>query len=472
MHVSGGAFTGGQVVDADINSVNWSKVGSPPTTILGYGITDNLVNTVNGRKGEVIVKNADSIKGLPVDTSLRRNGYVLAFDSIAHNWYLAANGTGGGASNFSGLSDVSITSPINNQFPVYNSGTSKWTNITPSTTLIPEGVNLYWTNSRFDTRFNTKSTDSLPEGTNNLYFTTTRVRNSVSGASPLSYSSASGVMSIQNALADGTTKGASSFNANDFNDNGTGLISIDYINGQLATNSVNGFLSSSNHTTFNNKIDSTSKDISGNVYDWRNGSSVLRYTITSGGSQTFDQVLRTGNNTDTTALFNSKNHASVAQSKPLNFGYRSADTSASGSYYPITIKAYDPSLADWSVRHESAINPAGQTGRDETLWIGYNISGQGKDSSASIHDAWESNWRQPGNPDSLHWFERHIEVQPIHGSPWRAYSMTCSKNYASNATTTMRSNIFDWQDETLNASILGLNAGALQILDATTGSSQ
>lgn len=57
--------------------------------------------------------------------------------------------------------------------------------------------------------------------------------------SPLS--EAAGSVSIANAAADGSTKGAASFNANDF-DASSGNISIDYANGQAASASVNGFM--------------------------------------------------------------------------------------------------------------------------------------------------------------------------------------------------------------------------------------
>lgn len=56
-----------------------------------------------------------------------------------------------------------------------------------------------------------------------------------------------------NAAADGATIGIASFNANDFNDNGLGLIGIDYTNGQAASGSTKGFLTSANWTTFNSK---------------------------------------------------------------------------------------------------------------------------------------------------------------------------------------------------------------------------
>jgi len=63
----------------------------------------------------------------------------------------------------------------------------------------------------------------------------------------------SGTIGISNAAADGTTKGAATFTSSDFNDNGSGLISIDYTNGQAASASNKGFLTSTDWSTFNNK---------------------------------------------------------------------------------------------------------------------------------------------------------------------------------------------------------------------------
>jgi hypothetical protein len=59
-------------------------------------------------------------------------------------------------------------------------------------------------------------------------------------------------LTIADAAADGVTKGAAAFNNNDFNSSG-GVISIDYANGQQASNFNKGFLSSVDWTTFNNK---------------------------------------------------------------------------------------------------------------------------------------------------------------------------------------------------------------------------
>ena len=75
----------------------------------------------------------------------------------------------------------------------------------------------------------------------------------VTGTLPISSSGGTTpVISIADAVADGTTKGAPSFTASDFNAT-AGNISIDYTNGQAASGSVKGFLTSADWTTFNNK---------------------------------------------------------------------------------------------------------------------------------------------------------------------------------------------------------------------------
>ena len=76
---------------------------------------------------------------------------------------------------------------------------------------------------------------------------------SVSGTSPISSSGGTTPsISIGNAAADGTTKGAAAFNASDF-DATAGVVSIDYTNAQSASGSTKGFLTSGDWTTFNSK---------------------------------------------------------------------------------------------------------------------------------------------------------------------------------------------------------------------------
>ena len=88
-----------------------------------------------------------------------------------------------------------------------------------------------------------------------LGYTPLNPTRSISTTSPLSGGgdlTADRTISIQDAAADGTTKGAAAFNANDFN-SASGVISLDYTNGQSASAVNKGFLTSADWTTFNQK---------------------------------------------------------------------------------------------------------------------------------------------------------------------------------------------------------------------------
>lgn len=91
---------------------------------------------------------------------------------------------------------------------------------------------------------------NIPKTASTTDWNTAYLNRITSATSPLSISS--NAISIANAAADGSTKGAASFTANDF-DASSGNISLDYTNGQKATGSVPGFLSSADWSTFNGK---------------------------------------------------------------------------------------------------------------------------------------------------------------------------------------------------------------------------
>lgn len=75
----------------------------------------------------------------------------------------------------------------------------------------------------------------------------------VSGVSPIHVTgTTSATVSIDNAAADGSTKGAASFNASDFN-SASGNISLDYVNGQSSDDSTKGYLTAADHLAFNQK---------------------------------------------------------------------------------------------------------------------------------------------------------------------------------------------------------------------------
>ena len=69
---------------------------------------------------------------------------------------------------------------------------------------VSEGAfNLYYTDARFDGRFNGKDTDDLSEGVTNLYWTPLRTRGALSGTGQISYNQTNGVIHFD--LADHST---------------------------------------------------------------------------------------------------------------------------------------------------------------------------------------------------------------------------------------------------------------------------
>lgn len=154
------------------------------------------------------------------------------------NWRIVgyfpiAGGTGGGT-----VTAVTATSPL-----ASTGGTAPDISIQQAS-----GSQNGYLSSTDWTTFNNKQ--------NALGFTPVPDSRSISTSSPLTGGgdlSANRTIGIQDALADGSTKGAATFAASDFNA-ASGVISLDYANGQKASGSQPGFLSSTDWTTFNNKI--------------------------------------------------------------------------------------------------------------------------------------------------------------------------------------------------------------------------
>lgn len=69
-----------------------------------------------------------------------------------------------------------------------------------STTDLLEGTNLYWTSARFNTAFSGKNTDGLAEGATNLYYSNTRARAAISltttGTGAATYNNTTGALNI------------------------------------------------------------------------------------------------------------------------------------------------------------------------------------------------------------------------------------------------------------------------------------
>ena len=137
---------------------------------------------------------------------------------LSANRTLAITQAGASADGYVSSTDWNT---FNNKQPLITAGTTAQyyrgdkTFQTLDTSVVPENTNLYYTQARFNTAFGNKTTSDLAEGTN-LYYTDARARAAITGTLPISV--VSGVVSISQA------SGAS-----------------------------NGYLSSTDWSTFNNK---------------------------------------------------------------------------------------------------------------------------------------------------------------------------------------------------------------------------
>jgi len=196
-------------------------------TITASWTDDNTdaVTSVFGRTGAVVSANGD------YTTSQVTEGSNLYFTNA--RVHSAISGTAP-ISEVSGVISIAQSNTttdgylsatdwntFNNKQPLITAGTTAQyyrgdkTFQTLDTAAVPENTNLYYTAARFNTAFSGKTTTDLSEGTN-LYYTDARARAAITGTLPISVTS--GVVSISQA------GGAS-----------------------------NGFLSSTDFTTFNNK---------------------------------------------------------------------------------------------------------------------------------------------------------------------------------------------------------------------------
>ena len=108
------------------------------------------------------------------------DGNVLVYDGTASEWKAGVVTSGGGAVNtgvttFKALTDTPANySGSAGKYVKVNSGETGIEYDTLTTDDIAEGTAKFYTNSRFDTRLATKTTDDLPEGSSNTYYTNTR----------------------------------------------------------------------------------------------------------------------------------------------------------------------------------------------------------------------------------------------------------------------------------------------------------
>jgi hypothetical protein len=202
------------------------------------GASSNL--TFNSTGGRLTVPNASTTNF----TAL----YASTTDLVASNSFTIGSLSGflKATAGAVAATAVNLTSDIAGTLAVSNGGTG-WANFAAGSIPYGNGSSAFATTSPGTAGYVLAFLNGVPTWT----ATTTY-------AAPLSYTG--GTVSIINAGADDSTKGAASFSANDLDSSG-GNISIDYANGQAADGSHKGFLTSADWTSFSGKV-STSRTLS------------------------------------------------------------------------------------------------------------------------------------------------------------------------------------------------------------------
>jgi len=198
---------------------------------------------------------------------------------------------------------------------------------------------------------------------------------SVTGNSPISSSGGTTpAVSIANAVADGYTKGAASFTANDFTSS-SGNISINYTSGQSASSSTKGFLTSSDWTTFNNKLSAAVTSINsmtGPAITINSPNSSI--SIVSSSNQVQLQTTFGGNGSATTSSRSDHNHdASYIMNQTASSQSASFNISGTGNITGTSI-----------VTNNSSSSAAVQGVNTYVTAAGTGVVGVGNNTTASL----------------------------------------------------------------------------------------
>lgn len=187
---------------------------------------------------------------------------------------------------------------------------------TKSTTDLIEGLNLYYTDGRFDTRFALKTTTNLAEGSN-LYYTDARSRAALSATgSYLSYNSTSGL--ITSSITDSIIRGLFSAGSGISYDSSTGVIT-----NTLAGGTVTSITGTANQVLANGTSGSAQ---TGAI------TLTLPQSIATSSAVTFgDLTIGTGSTNAELARINANNQAWFAfYTSGLRGGFFGTDTSGGG----------------------------------------------------------------------------------------------------------------------------------------------
>lgn len=248
--------TSSQYVDGT-GALQTMPTGLPPTGAAGGDLSGTYPNP-----------NVDRIHGIDMQSGTPSAGEVWLYEGSPAKWqhqhlpaiHVTNDSAVTGSSVKDALNHLNTTKVESNA--AITAGTSTKVTydakglITSGTTLsatdIPSGVDA--TKIGAGTVSNTEFgyLDGVTSALQTQLNTKVDTTRTISTTSPLSGGgdlSANRTLSIADAVADGSTKGAAAFTASDFN-SASGVISIDYTNGQKASALQPGFLTAADYSTF------------------------------------------------------------------------------------------------------------------------------------------------------------------------------------------------------------------------------
>lgn len=142
---TGGVLSNG-VITGGTNEVWYFKDGTADVNL----VPKFPVTSVNGRSGAVITKDADSLRGIRIDTGgvAIRNGYLIAFDSVARKWYMVAPSSGSALTQGTGIVIAGGVVSADNTSAIWNASQLRGRNLSAGTPAV--GSVVKWSGTSWD----------------------------------------------------------------------------------------------------------------------------------------------------------------------------------------------------------------------------------------------------------------------------------------------------------------------------------